>query len=122
MVLQPDRFMRYLINLIRLKTTPLSVYMTDNKDKYIHKQIWVGLVFAFIAEGITILLLAIDSNGPSGPWVILNLIPFIIGNILSGQMMCGGIGIFFHIASVIQWFIIGYIISKLYFRYLYENV
>jgi hypothetical protein len=94
--------------------------MTDNKIN-LTKQRWVGVVFAVIAECITIILLVTEPSGLIGGWVLLNLIPYFIAVLITGHAHGGDLGIFFHISSAIQWFIIGYFFSKMYYRYLNKD-
>ena len=89
--------------------------MENNYKKFLITENGVGFAFLLIAESITIALQLTDSFGDLGLWIWLNIIPIIVTTLITGNTS-HGVGICFHVASSIQWFIVGYFASKLYPR------
>jgi len=92
--------------------------MGTELSKYLPRHQLMGLIFAFTAVSITILLFILEASDVfglwfSGMWTMLTYIPFTVEVLITGDISLR-IGVYFYIATSIQWYIIGYAVSVFY--------
>lgn len=74
-----------------------------------------GFVVALIATLVTWLAIVDNSSGLAEFWIALNILPMIIGSIISGSH-AGPSEAVFYVLLFIQWFIVGFGLSRVFSR------
>ena len=91
--------------------------MTNTSDKHRRKQFVAGYSLSILSLTISYILISNDSSA-TGDWILVNL-PSAFLDIILGGGLHNPIGIGFYMGVALQWFTIGFYVSKFYYRHLH---